>query len=269
VEKLEGKAFKAYKSEAFPKFLATVDKNGVPNIVPVLTLRAFDPETLVFGRLMVWKTAQNLEDTRKATACCFGPGANYWRVRAEFVEFAKKGPIVDAINEMAMFRYNAYAGASEVGVFHVREVLPPRKMHWAAGIIEMRGIHRAAKAIATMPNGGPMPPKVVEHFNRRLAIKYIAYINQDGWPEPQPVFSLFPAGDNAIVFKADADLLPPPGTMMAASAINQQLIAYQVKGKYRGREKIQGREADVLDVTEVFTASPPLPGKRVFPPELT
>jgi len=267
MDKLEGKALKAYKSESYPKFLATVDKNGIPNIVPVLTLQAVDPSTLIFGRLMVWKTAQNLETTRIATACCFGPGAYYWRVRADFVEFAKKGPHIELLNEMSLFRYNAYAGASEAGVFRVKEVLPHRKMNWAAGIIEMMGIHRAAKAIAASKNGGPMPPKVIEHFNRRLALKYIAYVNEDGWPEPQPVFSLFPAGAGSLVFKADADLLPPPGTMMAASAINQQLIAYQVKGRYRGREKIAGRDADILDVTEVFTASPPLPGKRVFPPQ--
>jgi len=264
---LEGKALKAYKSEAYPKFLATVDKNGVPNVVPVLTLKAADPRTLIFARFMVWKTAHNLESTGIATACCFGPGAHYMKVRAEFVEFARKGAYLEEFNKMAMFRYNAYAGVTEVGVFRIKEVLEPRKMHWARRLVEMSGIRRAAKALAPSSDEGPMSPPVVEHFNRLAAAKYIACIDDDGWPAPQPVFSLFPVGKSALAFKTDADLLPREGALIAASAITHQLIAYQVKGKYRGRVKAAGRDVDVIDVNQIFTAGPPLPGKRVYPPE--
>jgi len=264
---LEGKALKAYKSETYPKFLATVDKDGVPNVVPVLTLKAADSQTLIFARMMVWKTARNFEETAMATACCFGPGMHYWRVRAEFVEWAKKGPYLEEFNKMAIFRYNAYAGASEVGVFRIKEALEPRKVHWARRRVGARGVRKAAKALSATADGGAMPPPVIEHFNNSLAVNYIAHVDDDGWPAPQPVMSLFPAGDSAIVFKADADLLPPEGAVMAASSISRKLIIYQVKGKYRGRVKAAGRDVDVLDVTQVFTASPPLPGKRVYPPE--
>lgn len=266
MDKLDGKALKAYSTEVFPKFLATVDKDGTPNIVPVLTIKAADPQTLVFARMMVWKTAQNLEATGLAASCCYGPGGSYYRVRIKFEGFVKSGPHIDGFNKAAIFRYNAYAGASEVGVFKIQEVLEPRNMNWAKRILEMRSVHKAAKALAAT-NGGQMPPVVVEHFDRRASVKYIAHIDADGWPAPQPVFSLFPAGDKTLVFKSEDDLLPPPGTVMAASAITHQLTAYQVKGKYRGREMIAGTVADILDVDYVFSASPPLPGKRVFPPE--
>ena len=61
--------------------------------------------------------------------------------------------------------------------------------------------------------------------------------------------------------------MPDAGSRMAASVITQQLVSYQVKGKYRGREKVGGVEVDVIDIDEVFSAGPPLPGKRVYPPE--
>lgn len=268
MNRLEGKALKAYKSKVSPKFLATVDSDGIPNVVPVLTLRAADPTTLIFARMMVWKTLSNFESTGIATACCFGPESSYWRVRLDFVEMAKSGPYLDEFNQMALFRYNAYAGATEVGVFRVREVLPPRKLHWARRLMEMRGIRKAAGALARpMADGGPMPPPVIEHFNRCAALKYTACADKEGWPAPQPVFSLFPSGPSALVFKADEELLPVEGQPMAASSITHRLIAYQVKGKYRGRMSISGKTADVLDVTHVYSAGPPLPGKSIYPAE--
>ena len=266
MDNLEGKFLKAYKSEAYPKFLASVDADGVPNVVPVLTLKAADPETLVFARMMVWKTAKNMESTRKVTACCYGPGGYYYRVRAEFDGFVKSGPYVEDFNKMAVFRYNSYAGATDVGVFKVKEVLQPRKVGWAKKIIEMRSVRNAARVLAK-ENGSVMPPPVVEHFNRRATVKYLAHVDDEGWPSPYPVFSLFPAGENALVFKAEADLLPDEGALVAASSISHLMIAYQVKGTYRGLEKTGGVEAGVVDVNEVYTASPPLPGKRVYPPE--
>jgi len=268
VNRLEGKALKAYKGEAWPKFLATVDPDGIPNVVPVLTLKAADPTTLIFARMMVWKTLSNLKATGVATACCFGPASDYWRVRLEFVEMVESGPYLDEFNRMALFRYNAYAGATEVGVFRVREVSPPRKMRWGRRLMEMRSIRKVAGAAGRpAADGGPMPPPVIEHFNRRLALKYIAWIDEEGWPTPQPVFSLFPCGDSAMVFKADDDMLPEEGRPMAASSITHRLVAYQVKGEYRGRLNVSGRAVDVLDVTHVYSASPPLPGKGIYPPE--
>ncbi len=268
MNRLEGKALKAYKSEAWPKFLATVDPDGMPNVVPVLTLKAADPATLIFARMMVWKTLSNFQSTGIATSCCFGPGSNYWRVRLEFVEMAKSGPYLEEFNKMALFRYNAYAGVTDVGVFRVKEVLSPRKMRWAGRLLEMRNVRKAASAVARpIADGGPMPPPVIEHFSRRAALKYTARVDEEGWPAPQPVFSLFPAGASALVFKADDELLPEEGQPMAASSITHKLISYQVKGKYRGRMKVSGKTADVLDVTNVYSASPPLPGKSIYPPE--
>jgi hypothetical protein len=126
MDKLTGKAKKIFNAGYFPKFLATVDGEGVPNIVPVLTLKAADETTLIFARFMVWKTARNLESTRKLVVSCIGPGLSVWSLKGEFVEFVKHGPYLKEFNETFLFRYNAYAGVNEVGVIRVVGVMPPR-----------------------------------------------------------------------------------------------------------------------------------------------
>ena len=50
----------ALSGEMTPKFLATRDLAGKPNIVPVTTITPYDDETLVFGEFMLNKTKKNL-----------------------------------------------------------------------------------------------------------------------------------------------------------------------------------------------------------------
>ena len=58
---LDAAAIRAFSGPRVPKFLATRDAEGVPNVVPVLSLEAVDERTIIFGEMMIWKTRRNLE----------------------------------------------------------------------------------------------------------------------------------------------------------------------------------------------------------------
>jgi hypothetical protein len=53
-----------------------------------------------------------------------------------------------------------------------------------------------------------------------------------------------------------------PGSDLAVAVITMEPIAYQVKGRYRGSRAGIG----VLDITECYSASPPLVGERLDHP---
>jgi hypothetical protein len=50
---------------------------------------------------------------------------------------------------------------------------------------------------------------------------------------------------------------------VAASVLTFEPLAYQIKGEFLGLERSLGRLAGVVAVQEVYSASPPLPGKRI------
>ncbi|MGA3290882.1 MAG: pyridoxamine 5'-phosphate oxidase family protein [Candidatus Bathyarchaeia archaeon] len=62
------------------KMLATVDAEGVPNVVPVWSIVAVDSETIAFAELFIKKTKENLEKNKKVAIAIFkGPNCHFQR----------------------------------------------------------------------------------------------------------------------------------------------------------------------------------------------
>jgi hypothetical protein len=92
--------------------------------------------------------------------------------------------------------------------------------------------------------------------------KFLAYLGPDGYPDIAPALSLTPAGDRALVFAGAVDGLEP-GAQVAATILTAEPLAYQVKGRFLGTERSLGAPLGVIQVLEVYSASPPLPGERI------
>ena len=56
---------------------------------------------------------------------------------------------------------------------------------------------------------------------------------------------------------------PRPGQQVAAAVITMEPVAYQVKGQFQGWRSSLGRKLGDIRVQEAYSASPPLPGKRL------
>jgi len=109
--------------------------------------------------------------------------------------------------------------------------------------------------------------QVREKFARLQAAKFLAYLDDDGYPDMVPALSLRPAGEQTLVFSSD--LAAPAlaalslGAKVAASVLTFEPLAYQIKGEFLGAERSLGRLAGAIAVQEVYSASPPLPGQRI------
>lgn len=263
MDKLDEKAYKVFKSGLYPKFLATVDEAGVPNIVPVLTLKCADESTLIFARMMVWKTARNLESTGKAAAVCLGPGMSVWSVKGDFVEFARRGDYIEEYQKSFLFRYNAYAGAEQVGVIRIREVLPVQPVRWIKTLSAQRALSKIAEKRFSAAGKGPMPLQVINQFKRKGALKYIAETGQDGYPAASPALAMFPVGRDKLLVSAHHCVNLPNNGKVSACVITPDITAYQVKGGWGDKFKSGGVEYREILVEEAYTASPPLPGKKI------
>jgi len=257
----------ALAGRATPKFLATLDANGAPNVVPILSLEAADARTIIFGELMIWKTRRNLEVNPRVCVTVLSPALRGWVIKGDFLEFQPSGPHFDHIMASDAFRYNAYAGIRNAGVIQVLEVADSFVLSRNALLADMLRSRWAARRLRRRDDGVALPAPVREKFGRLQAAKLLAYLGEDGYPVAVPVLSLVPAGRGSLVMaggSAAAALAGlRPGARVAVSVLTFEPLAYQVKGEFLGTERSLGRPAGLIRVDEVYSASPPLPGKRI------
>jgi predicted pyridoxine 5'-phosphate oxidase superfamily flavin-nucleotide-binding protein len=266
-DRLSPAAVRALAAARAPKFLATRDATGIPNVVPILSLEATDERTIIFGELMIWKTRRNLEADPRVAVMVLAPDLRAWTIRARFVEFQRSGAYFDHIMSSENVRYNAYSGIRSAGVIEVEEVVRTSKISQAGLLLDAARSRWLARRLSRDgPAEEAMPVQVWEKFGRLRAAKALAVLDADGHPDCLPALSLVPAGLARLVFAgpaADELAALAPGSTIAAAVLTMDPVAYQVKGEFAGMRRSLGRRLGIIDVREAYSASPPLPGQRL------
>lgn len=84
------------------KMIATTDAQGTPNVAPVWSITAVDPETIAFAQLFIKRTKENLETNKKAAIAVFkGPTTGY-QLKGTFTGFQTTGPIFESFSKNIM-----------------------------------------------------------------------------------------------------------------------------------------------------------------------
>lgn len=263
--KLDPGVARALSELRAPKFLATRDADGVPNVVPVLSLEAVDERTIVFGEMMIWKTRRNLEADPRVSILVLSPDLRVWTVRGRFVEFQRSGSYFDHIASEESARYNPYGSFRSAGVI---EVLGGSRTSQLSQLSLLLHTARLRLLALGLPRDGRTPPvmpvQVREKFDRLKAAKALAIVDASGHPDCLPGLPLLTAGRGRLVFSGGAarDLSGvATGTTIAAAVLTPEPVAYQVKGTFAGLRRSLGQVLGVIDVREAYSACPPLPGQ--------
>ncbi|UCD85534.1 MAG: pyridoxamine 5'-phosphate oxidase family protein [Deltaproteobacteria bacterium] len=266
-DKLTPEAEKSFARPMLPKFLATVSAEGTVNIVPVISLEAADAGTLIFAELMIWKTRRNLEENPRVAAAVMTRDPRVWVAKGDFEGFQKKGKYYERLSGSELFRYNAYTGIRSAGVIRIREVLQVSmpKLKLIGDLIKTRIL--SLRTGSQFQGKGEIPVPVREKFRRLMAAKFLAYPDTDGYPGIIPLMPLFPADGRRLVFGTSIssgviDKLKT-SVRIAASVITSEPVAYQVKGSFQGIRRYWGVKVGVIEVDEIYSACPPLPGERI------
>jgi hypothetical protein len=253
---IDARLKQALSGERTPKFLATLDADGRPNCVPVISLAPWDDSTLVFGEFFMNKTRKNLLANSKVGVAVVNEKLESWSLKGTFQGFETTGPRIEWINQQPLFRYNAYTSARAAGIIRVDEVLPATAVSRSALLLDLVRVRLLAALLRR--NGKPcMPPRVEEKFRRVKAARAIAFRDGDSFPRALTVMACAPAGANRLLLRMPVEI--PTGTDTAVSVITFEPVAYQVKGKYQGRF---GGCGTIL-LSECYSASPPLLGERL------
>ncbi|HPU01995.1 MAG: pyridoxamine 5'-phosphate oxidase family protein [Firmicutes bacterium] len=225
-----------------PKFFATMDRRGNPNLV-VITCTEFYQGDIIFGNLFLWKTARNLKENPQVTLLVMDQKLNYFVVEGLFDRFEESGPLLERINRSDLVRYNAYTGIRSAGVIKIKSVTPLKKyplLKVLGGFVETRLLSRGK------PN---FPANVGQVYSRLMSLKVVAY-NVDGRLIVDIIPGMGVKGDYLV-----PALKLPEGTRYAASVITPDVISFQVKGIIDPRG---------LRVEEIYAAGPPVTGKLIY-----
>lgn len=225
-----------------PKFLATLDDQGRPNLV-IVTSFEFYRDQLIMGNLFLWKTARNLQQNPQLALLVIDQSLNYFTIEGRFTGFAETGELFDHLNRGDMVRYNAYTGFRSVGTVEMEAVSPVGKLNPGG----MLWAYLKGKAVRSEPPR--FPRAVAEKFGVLKSIKVAAYYSAGRFQ-----LVLLPAvrvsGDYLVAAAA-----LPLGTAYAANVITPEVVSFQVKGTV---------EEKGLKVEQIFAAGLPVPGKLIY-----
>jgi hypothetical protein len=104
---LPEEVMKALNDPASVKVLATKNPEGVVHAVPLGSLAAPDPNTIVFGVVFMKQTHINMEKMKKkgeSPSVLVINGGNAYQVHAMIKDFKTSGPVLDMMNERVKAR---------------------------------------------------------------------------------------------------------------------------------------------------------------------
>ncbi|MHB0885055.1 MAG: pyridoxamine 5'-phosphate oxidase family protein [Bacillota bacterium] len=258
-----------------PKFLATRSAEGRPNVVPILSIQAADSRTVIFGEFLMWKTHDNLEADPRVAGLVLTQDLKFFRFRATVREFVETGPHFDQVSASPMFRYNPYTGVRGVWVADLVEADPVGRLSPLAVAAGFIGNRLGGPRVADEAGAGPgaastgaqrraMPAPVLEKVNRMQALKVVATKGHD-FPAVFPDLSIQAIDPTSLRGGAGAfgrhyrDAAVGRDTELAVAVLTADPVAYQLKGVVAATA---GSKV-AIRVTEAFTATPPVPGRRV------
>jgi len=252
----------ALKGEMTPKFLATRNSDGTPNVVPVISILPADdkPDTLFFGNFLLRKTIQNLEQDTRVGILVITQQLQGWMLQADFQEFQRTGKYVDQQMSSSLLRYNAYTGIRNAGVMHVRSLQGTFRIS-KLQVLKDYLLARFASIKGTLASDGgtTIPLPVRQEFNKMAAVKVLTWIAEDGYPVVVPALSLQPAGAQSLIcWKGTRFPEPPQGALVAANILTLEAVSFQVKGRWIG-----GPRTGTIETSEFYAGGPPIPGGRL------
>lgn len=261
---LSTRAHEVMSEDESPVFLATLDERGRPNCIPVVTLMPYENDKLIFGDFMLNKTRSNLESNPNVGVALFSQALEGWSIKGTFLGFETHGERFDLMNRSPLFRYNAYTGVRAVGLIQLEQVsdrMAPSR--WKLVRHYARALATASLMRKPKTSRECMPKQVEEKFQLLSALRALAFNDTDGFPRAFPILSCFSAGPNRLVI-ADPFLehykdRMPAETEVAISVLTPKAVSYQVKGHCANTQA----KTTIVELTECYSASPPLVGDRL------
>jgi len=260
---------KQFEPEAKVGLIATINQEGLPHITLITALQAKTPDKLIWGQFSEGKSKQNVKTNPKTGFLIMTLDRSLWRGKALWTHQATHGEDYEMFNNKPMFRYNAYFGIHTVHYMDLvetygRESLPLLQI--GLGSILTKAFKSAVKQ--KNHTGRILKPWAEGLFNRLDAIKFLAYVGDDGFPAIIPLIQC-QAGDSTrlafspLAYHEELSSLRQ-GSSVAIFGLTMDMEDVLVRGVFAGFGRHWGVTLGCVDIVWVYNSMPPKPG-QIFP----
>lgn len=259
----------AFEAEAKVGLLATVNPEGLPHVSLISSMQAKDPGHLIWGQFSEGLSKAHVKQNPRTGFLIMTLDKKLWRGKALWTHAETEGEDYEMYNQKPMFRYNAYFGIHTVHFMDLvetfgREALPLGR------IVAASLATRAAKDGAGSPEIEPvLKPWAEGLFNRMDALKFLSYVEPEGFPTIIPVIPCQAAGSRRLAFSPLAyghELSAlHEGMQVAVFALSMQMEDVLVRGTFLGYRRVRLQRLGVIELEWVYNSMPPAPG-QIYPP---
>lgn len=248
--------------------LATVNGEGFPHISLITSMQPLDKDKLIFGEFSYGLSKWHVRNKPKTGFLMMTMDKSLWRGKALWKERKKEGPEYVMYNEKPMFRYNTYFGINTV---HYMDLV-------SCGGMESLPLHSIVKSILkTRMSGGvkrtktdvPLNELSVSFFNRLDSLKFLSYVESDGYPVIIPVIQCRAVSSHSLAFSPAAysgEMKQiPAGGEIAVFAMTLDMESVLARGTFAGYKRSNLVEQGVVEINWVYNSMPPVHG-QVYPP---
>jgi hypothetical protein len=248
--------------------VACVNPAGQPHISLITSIMAPQPDRLTLGQFCKGLSKQYIQENPHVAFLIMTMDKKMWRGRAKWTHLKTEGPEYERYNEIPMFRYNTYFGINTVHYLDLIETSEGRELPMA-GIVLAALLTKLAKGtVSTKIGDRILKPFGEGLFNQLGALKFMAYVQKDGFPAIVPVIQCQAADSRRLAFSPlafkDELLCIPEETTVAVFGLTMKMEDVLIRGSFRGYERKAGLKLGTIDIQWVYNSMPPAHG-QIYP----
>lgn len=247
--------------------VATVNPGGLPHITLLTSLQALTPDTMIMGEFSRGLSKDYMQKNNRIGFLMMTLDRRMCRGTARWTRLKKEGPEYELMNEKPMFRYNTYFGVNTVHYFDLvsttaREGLPMGRILISALTTAL------ARGAVRRRIGEVLKPFAMSIIDRADTLKFISYVNPEGYPVIIPLIQCRAADSGRLAFSpspyGDELAAIPKGATVAVFALTMKMEDLLVRGIYNGIKRRRGFSLGTVDIEWAYNSMTPAHG-QIYP----
>ncbi|MHA1699635.1 MAG: pyridoxamine 5'-phosphate oxidase family protein [Promethearchaeota archaeon] len=262
------------------KLIATIDERGWPHVTMITFNEAKDQKTVIWGQFTEGTSKKNVLNNPNQGFFYMNATMPFYYVliKAKFSEKIVGGPDCDYFSRKPLLRYMTYANVHTTfynSVISATSPIPLKVSQIIKGVL-LNVLTKRGKSLNYPNDKKPdkLPPVGLEIFNSSLTPKFLAFIEDDGFPIIIPCFQLRAPdksrftfnlpGDKWLLKKLRKDMPIAIFGLITGNPTRPEIVNLHVNGIFLGFQKCLGFPIGQIDIVEIYNSMPPLAG-QIYP----
>jgi len=261
---------KEFEPEAKVGLISTINSEGLPHITLITALQAKGTKQLIWGQFTEGMSKKNVMSNPNTAFLIMTMDKNLWRGKAIYTGKTKEGEDYEMFNKKPMFRYNCYCGIHTIHYMDLVETYGRESLPLAKIVISSLFTMVSRSRAKTNISNPILKPWAYKVFNRLDSLKFLSYIDNDGFPTLIPLIQCQASDSRRLAFSpfayGDELLSLESGKEVAIFALTMDMEDILIRGIFQGFKRYNAVKLGTVDVGWVYNSMPPKQG-QIYPVE--